>query len=460
MGAPIAKHAWLPNLHLNKLACQTCHVPERYVKSAHYVASDVFNPGTKIPTKGKHLWTFYGPDMQYWNHYGDLEMMGYDDKPTFAFKPQLGKYKGMIYPVNRVHSSWPGIFTEGKKGLMQPKMSDVYKMWITFQNDSSNYPQLAEITDDNGDMVIEVNRPEEIDALIASLSQKLNDINYPMEGKKVVWVMNNRVYKSGKVYHEIPMRDWEASPYGNVHKYNHDILPANAAIGSNSCKECHSSTSDMFFAQVLKFPVGKDGQPVHEPQYKRLGLSGFAVWSSVVREEYIKAFEYPALLFLLIIMAIYFAIRLNAKRRYLFITAPHLTWFYLILSVSFSLVYLKPDLHAYILPDSLWFDKNHFIIGVVSLLIGFYAVLKLHNAGNAHLNVYKAQISFIALAVLSGFLMMIKFDAIYNIVRYAYTLFDVAVVGSIVASAIFFLQQQFDYTKNTTSPGENAIKNK
>jgi hypothetical protein len=74
LGAPVAKHSWLPPLHLDYIACQTCHIPERTVKAAQFQAGDVFNPGTKIPTKGKHLWTFYGPDMQYWNHYGDLEM--------------------------------------------------------------------------------------------------------------------------------------------------------------------------------------------------------------------------------------------------------------------------------------------------------------------------------------------------------------------------------------------------
>lgn len=187
------------------------------------------------------------------------------------------------------------------------------------------------------------------------------------------------------------------------------------------------------------------------------GLSGFAVWSSVVREEYIKAFEYPALLFLLLIMAVYFAIRLNEKRRYLFITTPHMVWFYTLLSIGFAMVYLKPDLHSYILPESLWFDKNHFMIGVISLIIGFYALLKLRNAGNKHLNVYKAQIVFLALAALSGFMMMIKFDAIFNLVRYAYTFFDIAIVGSIVASVIFFIQQQFDNLSKASKRPEKII---
>jgi hypothetical protein len=54
LGAPVAKHTWLPTLHLDRIACQTCHIPERLVKPAQVQASDVFNPGTKISTKGKN----------------------------------------------------------------------------------------------------------------------------------------------------------------------------------------------------------------------------------------------------------------------------------------------------------------------------------------------------------------------------------------------------------------------
>jgi hypothetical protein len=56
------------------------------------------------------------------------------------------------------------------------------------------------IVDDNGDGVPEVNRPLEIDALIHSVKQLLADIKYPMEKKRVVWVMDDRIYHSGTEY--------------------------------------------------------------------------------------------------------------------------------------------------------------------------------------------------------------------------------------------------------------------
>ncbi|MFO7906704.1 MAG: hypothetical protein R6U98_28875 [Pirellulaceae bacterium] len=300
MGAPIAKHRWLPPLHLEEIACQTCHVPERPVKAALVQAGDVFNPGTKIPTKGKHLWTFYGPEWKYWNHYGDLEMMGYDDKPTDRYRPTLARYKGKIFPVNRIHSAWPGIEVEGETALMQPKMGTIYKMWTSHQSDTAKYPELSKITDDNGDDVPEVNRPEEIDALIDSVTQVLEDTNYPMEGKRVVWVMDDRLYTSGADYRRLDTRPWEASPYANVHKYNHDVLPANAALGVNGCTDCHHPDADFFFASNVKYLFDENAQPVTEPQYQALGLSLPMVNMSVWREAYLKPITYGMIVVLVL----------------------------------------------------------------------------------------------------------------------------------------------------------------
>ncbi len=273
-GAPIAVHAGLPPLHLEHIACQACHIPERLVMPIEVQASDVFNPDAKIPKGGKQLWTFYGVGGTYRNHYGFLEMMGYDDKPTETFRPVLALYEGKIYPVNRVHSSWPGIETEGKPGLMQPRMSDVRKMWAAHRENPEQHPELAEITDDNGDGVIEVNRPAEIDALIAAIAKHLTAIGHPLEGKRVVWVNNDRVYRSGTEYRTVEQREWEASPYANVYKYNHDVYPARAALGANGCSDCHAANSPFFATATLEYPFDEDARPVKRAQYELMGYRG------------------------------------------------------------------------------------------------------------------------------------------------------------------------------------------
>jgi len=274
LGAPIAEHRGLPPLHLERIACQTCHMPERVVMPIQVQASDVFNPAPRIPPGGKQLWTFYGVDGKFRNHYGYLEMMGYDDKPTEPFRPVLTLYKGKIYPVNRVHTAWPAIEEDGKPGLAQPLMSDIRKMWLTHQSDPTKYPRLAEITDDNADGVIEVNRAAEIDALIAAVTDMLRETKWPMDGKRVVWVMNDRVYTSGTQYREIPKHEWEASPYGNVHKYSHDVYPASAALGVNGCGDCHAAEAPFFFAAALEYPFDSQGQPVKRAQFELMRYRG------------------------------------------------------------------------------------------------------------------------------------------------------------------------------------------
>jgi nitrate/TMAO reductase-like tetraheme cytochrome c subunit len=126
--APRVNHAWLPPLHLEKISCQTCHIPYRFVKSALVQASDAFVNAPYITPAGKRIWTFYDQQMNYWNHYGELEVFTTKDQPTDPTRPTLFVYKGKIYPGNRVHSMWVGFEENGKTGLNQLFMKDFFTM--------------------------------------------------------------------------------------------------------------------------------------------------------------------------------------------------------------------------------------------------------------------------------------------------------------------------------------------
>ena len=449
MGAPIAKHRWLPPLHLEEIACQTCHVPERSVKAALVQAGDVFNPGTKIPTKGKHLWTFYGPDGNYWNHYGDLEMMGYDDKPSDPFRPVLARYQGKIFPVNRVHSAWPGIEVEGQTALMQPKMGDVYKMWKAHREDAGKYPGLSKITDDNGDHVPEVNRPEEIDALIESVAQMLGATGYPMEGKRVVWVMNDRVYTSGGEFRTLEMHPWEASPYANVHKYSHDVLPANAARGVNGCTDCHHPESPFFFADTVKYLFDADAQPVTQPQYRLLGLSAPAARISAWREAHLKPITYGLIVVLALGIA---ALAGGAALGWVFAPRPVPLPIRLLppllaalAGVAAVTLLRRPRLMEYMLPTRFWLDSNHFLIAAAVLVVGLAALLGELKGRVSTDRSRRSWLGLLAggellislgLACVAGALIFLKIPGLDPLTRYAYSLFDLAlslvILGAIV----------------------------
>ena len=441
LGAPVAKHRWLPPLHLSRIACQTCHIPERAVKAAQVQAGDVFNPGTKIPTKGKHLWTFYGPDMAYWNHYGDLVMMGYDDKPTDPFRPVLARYKGRIYPVNRVHSAWPAIEAEGQPGLMQPKMGDIYRMWTSHKKDPTQYPELGRITDDNGDGVIEVNRPEEIDALIAAVTQRLKDAGYPLDGKRVVWACNDRIYESGTKYRTVEKHAWEASPYGNTHTYNHDVRPARSALGVNGCTDCHHPKADFFFAPVVRYPFDAEAKPVTEPQYRLLGLSSLWATAGAWREAYVK----PALYGLLVVLVC--ALVALAGELYLaraFAGHPIRSHLRLIpwgaaigTAVAALALTQQPDLMGYMLPTRFSLDANHALVAAFVFVAGIVALLSEVGIRHPTAGVPRERLASstavwllatLALAIVSGLLMLLKVHALDELTRAAYTVFDVSLV--------------------------------
>jgi len=447
LGAPVAKHRWLPPLHLAKIACQTCHIPQRTVKSAQVQAGDVFNPGAKIPTKGKHLWTFYGPDMQYWNHYGDLEMMGYDDKPTELFRPVLARYKGKIYPVNRVHTAWPAIEIEGKPGLMQPKMGDIYKMWTAHQKDPSKYPRLDTIADDNGDGVIEVNRPEEIDALIACVTEMLNTTGYPMKGKRVLWVMDDRAHRGGAEFRQLPKHEWEASPYGNVHTYNHDVFPARAALGANGCTDCHHPDSPFFFAGVLKHRFGDSARPVMEPQYRLLGIGGAWARIGAWREAYLKPVLYGLLAVVACLLLVLFGQRLlvwalGEPARWL----RALPWIVAVGGVAGATVLTQqPDLMAYMLPTRFWLDANHFTIVVFAILSGLIALFsevrarRIRSGGTVRLACSVTAVELVIallLAGVSGILMFVKIGDLSAFTRASYSAFDLSLVMVLAGTAL------------------------
>jgi len=434
LGAPPARHPWLPPLHLETIACQTCHIPERMVMPIQVQASDVFNAAPRIHSPGKKLWTFYGPDGRFRNHYGYLDMMGHDDKPTERFRPELARYKGRIYPVNRVHSTWPGIEVEGQSALMQPRMSDIYRMWSDHRADPSKYPALAGIVDDTGDGVPEINRPEEIEAMIESVTRLLTDIGYPMQGKRVVWVMDDRVYRTGTEYRIIDKEEWEASPFASVFKYSHDILPARAALGAGGCTDCHRIPSPFFDRPILAAAFDPaDGQPRRVPNHTILGVSRLSVLVGGLREAWLKPILYGLIALLLAAMA---GVMLRnasvdaggfsaGRSRALGLLVPAGT------IVAASLAAATPDLLEYMTVRRLTLDANHFWVSCLVLLAGLILVLRESSpAHSVHRSGVWTVLLWAALVFTGacGGLILLKPSPLRSLVGPAYTGLDLGLV--------------------------------
>ncbi|HQK71543.1 MAG TPA: hypothetical protein PL101_10595, partial [Bacteroidales bacterium] len=266
---------------------------------------------------------------------------------------------------------------------------------------------------------------------------------YPMEGKRVVWVMNDRVYTSGSEYYTIKKDEWEASPYANVHTYNHEVFPANAALGVNGCTDCHSFKSELFYGNITIYPFSDNAEPITEKQYKILGSGGFMVWLSAFREQYLKSALYPLTVFLLLTFILSVFLFYNRKEKFFRLSKPLLAVLHLLIIAATAVVFLKPDVRSYVLPSRLALDANHFIITMAALIAGAVVWVRLRNEKRNNSLMGKTQAVLLILAIVSGFLMIIKFDQIYSIVRVAYTVFDLAVVLSILISALYLIINQY-----------------
>lgn len=369
--APRATHEWLPPLHLQELSCQACHVPARAVKAALVQASDVFNDAPRISPPPKRIWTFYDAEMRPWNHYGELDLFTRDDQPTDLFRPTLVRYKGRIYPANRVHSAWVGFQEDGKPGLNQLFMKDFFQMWTKHRADPANaYPELAKITDDNGDGALEVNRPEEIDALLAATARYLKDTGFPMEGRRLVWVSDSRACRSSSDCFELPRKVHEATAYASVYKYSHDVAPARAALGSGGCTDCHREGSPFFQRAVLERPFDEAGKPVWTTNASVLGIHPFWVALGAFREGILKPVLYGLLALLAMVVASLLA-RWSLVRAGLAPPRARVLSFLLLVALVLAGlgVALSSGLVEYMVTRRFALDANHFGVAIAVMAL-------------------------------------------------------------------------------------------
>ena len=302
-------------------------------------------------------------------------------------------------------------------------------MWLTHKNDPSKYPQLAQIRDDNGDGMIEVNRPEEIDALLAATAAHLRATAFPMEGRRLVYVSDDRKYVSGSQFELISKEPHEASPYASVYKYSHNVLPARSALGAKGCVDCHSRNATFFFGRSLERPFTENGTPGWTTNHNILGLSAIGAQVGALREQWLKPALYLLIVFVLLLLAVLWMRRLTAGHALLGRLSDSQLWKWLPLAglVCLAIVAATPGLLAYMTVDRFRLDANHFWVALAVLAVSVWA------ASFASQKQQKLIYLFVALTGVTGVLMVFRVAWIDVLNCLAYTGFD---LGLTVLAAI------------------------
>jgi hypothetical protein len=354
----------------------------------------------------------------------------------------LVRYKGKIYPANRIHSAWVGFEEQGKPGLNQLFMKDFFQMWMLHRADPKNkYPALGKITDDNHDGVIEVNRPEEIDALLSSVKEHLSATGFPMEGRRLVWVSDSRAYYSSTESRDLPRDGHEATAYASVYKFSHDVSPAKAALGTGGCRDCHGAQSHFFRSGVLaKTFSDVDASPAWIPNYRILGLSYFTVQLGAFREGVLKPVLYGLLGFNALLIAVLFFRNLVVKERLL---APRrasmVAWVALagLLAVGGS-ISRTPGLIEYMTFSRFNLDAQHFWVGLGVAMFGVVVFISNRwpdGISKMFSGFRMAGWMCLGLFMASGVLMLLNLPRIEPFTRLTYTTFDASLVAITVLTA-------------------------
>ena len=257
---------------LDVLSCQACHIP--YTLHWVYYFMDMAAGRPKV---GKSLQYFSSdpldpskPDKSRWY-------------PPFLFKKDSDGKRRLFPWTPSLAIYWADWDQKGTPDDLSDDIIAPLINWRVLQAFGGGY--LPVVTDDNGDGVAEVNRPDEILASIEALKgrdrygRQVAARPVLVKGTRVWFEDPNEPQGVGSFEHEgtgIPI-DWTVFRWG----INHDVLPTEEAWGYDAndpgegCLDCHPSDTEdspVFDRLVLIDPYGPDGKPVYTTVREMTGL--------------------------------------------------------------------------------------------------------------------------------------------------------------------------------------------
>jgi len=267
MGAPRPAHLSIRPNHLDKLACEVCHIP-----ALHRAAGEGFSVTTGAMVNYPKL---------------GAKKMG----QAFTWRPRFQRDKeGKLEPVNAL---LPVFYTN--------KNSDGIYYPLFMREIKKAYGQVKGQLKPKNPKKPKIHTPEQIKIMLTGVGKAL-------EGNKRFQAISPRMHKGGKIY---SLNDKGEVVKGEDHTWvghlegfniNHNVAPATLALGANGCGDCHSSDAHMFKGQIVTNMWGPTGKPTFISSGRLFGCRPWAFYLNQFHQTYLS--PYVSILLLLLVFGI------------------------------------------------------------------------------------------------------------------------------------------------------------
>jgi len=275
-GAPRPVHETVRPGHLAKIACESCHIPQ--LGRAAVLGVDattgrlefVIRPRESKAAGEEGLW-----------------------RPDYERRPD-----GIVYPMNHVLSVWWG--NRDSDGLVYPLFLREHEAaWKLYRE---------QVSDDDGDGRLEVNREDEIIAGLRALSESLKN-NARFSRVQPVFVKGETTYELAEdgTLRRLPVRGTplEHASYVNF-SINHNVAATRQALGANGCGDCHVPEAHFFKGTRTVDLYGVDGAPVQRSHGSFLGCKPFAFFINSIHQRIVSPYLGPVIMLVMFLIVLHY----------------------------------------------------------------------------------------------------------------------------------------------------------
>ena len=276
LGAPVPEHSTIRPGHLEKIRCESCHIPQLNRAAAHGHEATT----GRLEFHPRPVEADEPGDVGLWNP--DYERRADDE----------------IYPMNRFLAVYWG--NRDADGLIYPLFLREHEAgWRSFAD---------QVVDDDDDGHKEVNRPEEILAGLTAFTSTLEG-NQRFDRIHPVFIKSETAFELGEdgslVESSLEGTPLEGASFVKF-SINHNTAPTRMALGVNGCQDCHVESAHFFKGQQTVDLHGPDGTPVTTSNGRFFGCNLIAFKINSLHQQIVSPFVGPVIILVVFFIVVHY----------------------------------------------------------------------------------------------------------------------------------------------------------